>query len=328
LERITAALRSLAIVDLISVISSLFVVWTAITYLRGGEARRQARITAAWTVINTAQAGGSGGRDIALQTLVREGVSLAGIDLRGAVLTGVVLRGADFSQAKLDGAALELADLSCQDTLALNDCTSFAEATLRGSLLDGANLDGADFRSADLRCPDTTQNAAGHGCTSLRAASLRAATLNQAQLKGANLEDADLACLDQATGETVCTSLDLATLVGANLKSAQLVGAFFQGADLSNADLQYADLRLADLRWATFPDDRLMWDPILIRDANVAGARPADFVSWALSLGAVQIEDDDAWKAHRDSACSRLRAEVKQDTSTIRRHPRPSCEKS
>jgi hypothetical protein len=88
---------------------------------------RKDSIYQAWQVINSAQGkGGSGGRPDALADLVRNGISLAGVDLDGAWLEQVDLRGASLAMASL------------QNT------------NLRGAQLRGATLDGANFRGATL----------------------------------------------------------------------------------------------------------------------------------------------------------------------------------
>lgn len=124
------------------------------------EAAEQARIDSvyqAWQVINSAQGkGGSGGRIEALRDLLRNQVSLAGINLEGAWLEGVQLPGAMLSQGSLQNINLTRANLA------------------------GANLEGADLRNATL----VTANLAG--------ARLRGANLSGARLSASILDDADL----------------------------------------------------------------------------------------------------------------------------------------
>jgi uncharacterized protein YjbI with pentapeptide repeats len=75
---------------------------------------------------------------------------------------------------------------------------------------------------------------------------------------------------------------------GTNLADADLSSADLSEADLSGASLTNADLRnatLAHLRWR---------DIRSLKNANILGIKnaPADFVSWAVQRGAVQIESD------------------------------------
>jgi len=113
----------------------------------------------AWQVINSAQGkGGSGGRVDALADLVRNDVSLAGINLDGAWLESIDLR----------NAALPMA--------------SFEKTNLQGARFDGARLDGASFRGANL-------SAASFTTASLRGADLTGARLSAVNLAGADLFD-------------------------------------------------------------------------------------------------------------------------------------------
>jgi hypothetical protein len=121
------------------------------------ELARKAANYQAWQVVNTAQGkGGSGGRIDALQDLVHNDVSLAGVRLDGAWLDGITIPG-----AKLERASLR-------------------DAILRGANLRGANLQGADLTGADLTGAD------------LRDAILKRSTVAKAMISAADLEGADL----------------------------------------------------------------------------------------------------------------------------------------
>lgn len=112
----------------------------------------------AWQVVNSAQGkGGSGGRIDALANLVKNGQSLAGVNVDGAWLEGVDLRSANLQNASLRG------------------------ANLQGALLDGANLKNAVLAGANLTA------------ASLENAVLQGADLEHARLSAANLRGADLA---------------------------------------------------------------------------------------------------------------------------------------
>lgn len=136
--------------------------WANRNELRAAEAEavRRARKDTnyqAWQVINSAQGkGGSGGRVDALADLVRNDVSLAGINLDGAWLESIDLRLAQLPMA------------------------SFEKTNLQGARFDGARLDGACFRGANL------------SAASLTNASLRGADLTGARLSAVNLAGADL----------------------------------------------------------------------------------------------------------------------------------------
>jgi hypothetical protein len=111
----------------------------------------------AWQVVNSAQGkGGSGGRLEALGVLVRNGQSLAGVNLDGAWLEGVDLRGAmlahaslrnvNLQGARLDGANLKNAVLDGANLTAVQ----FTSAVLQGASVAGTRLSAANFREADL----------------------------------------------------------------------------------------------------------------------------------------------------------------------------------
>jgi uncharacterized protein YjbI with pentapeptide repeats len=112
----------------------------------------------AWQVINSAQGkGGSGGRLEALSDLLRNKVSLAGINLDDAWLEGAQLmqanltrgslRRANLSDANLSGANLAGADLTGANLVGANltgaylKGTNLANARLSAAILDGADLD-------------------------------------------------------------------------------------------------------------------------------------------------------------------------------------------
>lgn len=114
----------------------------------------------AWQVVNSAQGkGGSGGRIDALANLVKNGQSLAGVNVDGAWLEGVDLRGANLQNA------------------------SFRNANLQGALLDGANLKNAVLSHANLTA------------ASLEGAFLQGADVEHARMSAVNLRRADLADL-------------------------------------------------------------------------------------------------------------------------------------
>jgi hypothetical protein len=125
---------------------------------RAAALARKATTYQAWQVVNGAHGkGGSGGRIDALQDLVANDVSLAGVRLEGAWLEGIVLRRAHLRQASLcetiflgadlSDASLERADLRG----AMLDGAVLHRAFLKGANLAGASLATADLSGADLR---------------------------------------------------------------------------------------------------------------------------------------------------------------------------------
>ncbi len=111
----------------------------------------------AWQVVNSAQGkGGSGGRIEALANLVKNGQSLAGVNLDGAWLenidlTNANLANASFRNAHLQGARFDHANLKSVDFSGANlTAAHFASATLTGAHVGEARCSAANFRGADL----------------------------------------------------------------------------------------------------------------------------------------------------------------------------------
>jgi hypothetical protein len=156
------AVNTVRLFEVVAVGFTVYQFWVSRNERRAAEAEALVRARKdanyqAWQVINSAQGkGGSGGRIDALADLVRNDVSLAGINLDQAWLESIDLRNASLMMA------------------------SFEKANLQGARLDGARLDGANLRYATL----TTASFAG--------ASLRGADLTGARLSAVNLASADL----------------------------------------------------------------------------------------------------------------------------------------
>ncbi len=150
------------VIELAAFVFSAYHFWAGRRERRASdtETARQAKIDAsyqAWQVINSAQGkGGSGGRIEALRDLLKNGESLAGInlddawlervELPGATLVRSSLQRAHFSSANLAGANLEGADLQGVDLVGANLTGAYLKgANLAGARLSAAILDGADL---------------------------------------------------------------------------------------------------------------------------------------------------------------------------------------
>ena len=95
----------------------------------------------------------------AVETAVKNKVSLYGANLRGAYLRGANLSGADLGGADLGGANLGNANLSRADlSWAYLDGADLTGANLYGSNLGNANLSGANLSVAQLRGADLRFN--------------------------------------------------------------------------------------------------------------------------------------------------------------------------
>jgi pentapeptide repeat protein len=144
---------------------------------------------------------------------------------------------------------------------------------------DKVSLTGVDVSAAFLqgiRLPHAALVRADFHNTDARGGDFHSADFSDANLTGANFRK---------------SNLRKATLQGASLVDADLWGSDLRGANLANADLANADLRNSDL-------GGVEWKGIQnIKAANLFGAKnaSAEFVTWALQHGAVQLESDSEW---------------------------------
>ncbi len=149
------------VVEGVGILVGLTQLWLSRAERRDAEARsaalaRKAANYQAWQVVNSAHGkGGSGGRIDALQDLVANDVSLAGVNLDGAWLEKVVLKGAALRSATFRGTRLIGADLSGTSLEGADlENVDLSGASLHGAFLKGANLAGASLGAADLRDTD------------------------------------------------------------------------------------------------------------------------------------------------------------------------------
>lgn len=179
-----------------------------------------------------------------LERRLRDGASLAGLELRAADLSGLVLRhaklgGLDLSLTKLTGADLSAADL----TRTKLDGARLDDAKLDGAILARASFEGASLERASLR--DAQAREAVFVEAQLSGSDLTSADLRRAKLVGATLTGARGARLNGLESDWTGAELGEARLDGANLRGAvlrrvRLAGASFAGADLRDADLREA----------------------------------------------------------------------------------------
>jgi uncharacterized protein YjbI with pentapeptide repeats len=157
--------------------------------------QRKAKQYQAWQVINSAQGQkSSGGRIDALQDLVKDGVSLKGIDISNANLPRIELRNANLAKG------------------------NFSEAYLAGSNLSGANLGEANLFRTNLFITDLSE-------TNLYKANLSGAVLLCVDLSGANLGEANLSEAKLYKANLSGADLRIANLSGASLPEANLKNA-------------------------------------------------------------------------------------------------------
>ncbi|MEG4497746.1 pentapeptide repeat-containing protein [Microcoleus sp. F10-C6] len=168
----------------------------ALAVFLGIVAERQLRIGRLWQTVNADRGQKySPGRNLALEELVKLGVSLNKIDLNGANLSGADLSRANLSGANLIGAQLKFANLN--------------HANLNNANLLNADLSMASLISADLVNAD------------LMWSNLSGANLIWSNLSGANLIGADLRCFEILKNHTLCTNFGRAKNLTPNeVKSA------------------------------------------------------------------------------------------------------------
>jgi len=187
----------------------------------------------------------------------RDGVKLAGLDLRGASLrdadlSGASLVGSDLSEArahavKLRGAHLEQACFKGADLAGADlDHIKAGEANFDGAMLEDASLVDAGLRFASLR--EAILDGATLDGADLWGARLDAVEAHRASLRGARLDEACLAGADLAGADLEGATLKRADLRGAKLKGANLRGVQLDGANFDGADLSDARLPLVSLR--------------------------------------------------------------------------------
>lgn len=327
------------VVQILTLLVAVFGLWAVYIQVqrqakaeeRAAEDQKKAMHYQAWQTISSAYGKpGSGGRIQALEQLNADGVSLAGADVAGAWLDslnlrGAFLRGANFQGAHMVGAWLDSANLSyarldgamligASLVGARLDDASLEGAVLGVSRLEGAsfldaNLDGAYLEGTDLRrsrlaraklrrarvgtmieYPGT--DSASIWVARLDSVILKLACLDSALFYGAVLDSADLSDATARHSEFVGSSLE-----GVSLRGVDVSGASFAGSDLTAADLE----RIRG--WRAIRD---------LRGTNLYGVvnAPVGFVPWGVdTMGAVQMENRELWKATLDSLLESILAE-------------------
>jgi len=267
-ERLSDRLDRWAFLDVLERVGHLAILVAVVFYIVEAPERRKGNQYYAWQIINSLKGSRTdGGRKYAIQDLLRDGVSLAGIDLTDAILPNVDFKNADLRQGRFWRA--ELLDADFQRAVlsgsrfneSLLNRANFSEAHLENVEFTEACLDNADFSHSDL------------GGAQFYLTKLRNTVFADANLSREILERADL------TG---------AAFVDANLCAAKLVHADVADVDFSRANLRRVAMSNC-VHWADIKSIRL---------ANIKGIvePPAGFLEWARDHGAVEIEDDLEWQ--------------------------------
>jgi uncharacterized protein YjbI with pentapeptide repeats len=207
-----------ALIQVLQSVAALTILFTAFTYLAGGDQRAQESYNQAWQAINSAAGqGGSGGRIGAMQGLNEAGQSLSGVTVEDAVLDRIDLQGGDLPWANFQGTRLEGANLRDVDLRNAN----LQQAQL-GEYSGAGETVQTDLRRADLKAADA------------RDADLSSADLSEARLNDADLSDAVLDEANFQGAELKATVLEGASLFGANLQNALLFEVDISGANLAD----------------------------------------------------------------------------------------------
>ncbi|MEM6255150.1 MAG: pentapeptide repeat-containing protein [Cyanobacteria bacterium P01_D01_bin.156] len=198
-------------------VEAIAVLLAATLFILEASERKADKQAELWQVIdNAAGIETSHARIKAIESLIRDRVSLEGIDLPNADLSRVNLSNADLSFANLSNADLAGVDLSNAD---------LSSAELKDTDLSDAFFSNTDLSSADLRGSDPSGSDFGN-----------------VDLSGTNLSEADFSDADLSW-----TDFSGANLSGADFSNTKLNNADFSNANLSSAIFLGTDLRLTDI---------------------------------------------------------------------------------
>lgn len=224
LEDIKYLLENSAFLSIITLIAEITIILSLLTWITGRKERWEDEIFATWQVVNEASEDQSGVVRIALERLLRNDFSLAGLKLENTNLVRAKLQKADLRTANLQEAILWSANLQ--------------EAYLWYANLQEAHLREANLQKADLRRAN------------LQEADLMEAKLQKADLMRANLQKADLWYANLQEAYLRKANLQEAYLGGANLQKAELREVNLQKTYLGGANLQEAKLERVNLQEA------------------------------------------------------------------------------
>ncbi len=229
LEDIKYLLENSAFVSIVTLIAEITIIISLLTWITGRKERWEDEIFATWQVVNEASEDQSGVVRIALERLLRNDFSLAGLKLENTNLEGVKLQKADLRSANLQEADLRSANLQKADLRSAN----LQEADLRRTNLQEADLGRVNLQKSPLW--ETNLQEAYLWETNLQEAYLWQANLQEAYLRRANLQEAYLGRANLQKADLGRVNLQKANLWNANLQEAYLWDANLQEAYLGEA---------------------------------------------------------------------------------------------
>jgi len=216
-------------------------------------------------------------------------LSLSRSDWSGKELRHHRVIGCDLTYAKFDGA--NLARFSIVDSDLQN--ASFKKANLGGARFSNIDMSGASFAGANLMAANLWVGFPG------------GVRVSRTDFSGVDFHKADLRDL-----------LGTATsFKGAEMDYADLRDSVLVGADFSEAIIAFTDFRGAFLGNCVFPSGHpANWMQCKIEGASVLGAKPQEFVDWALKKGANTM-DLETWYEVTEARKAKEKMEAQKSES-------------
>ena len=207
LEDIKYLLEESAFVSIVTLIAEITIILSLITWITGRKERWENEIFSTWQVVNNAPEDQSGVVKLALERLLSNDFSLAGLKLQNTYLYGANLQKAELRRANLQKADLRTANLQKAGISGVNLKqaylieTNLQQAYLIETNLQQADLSGANLQQANLRRAKLQQAYLIE--TNLQQADLSGANLHKADLSGANLYKAALYVVGNLTPKQI-----------------------------------------------------------------------------------------------------------------------------
>lgn len=186
LEDIEYLLQKYAFLSIVSLLAQVTIIISLFSWWSDRIERRENELFATWQIINDAKEDKSGVVKVALERLLRNDFSLAGLYLKGTNLSEVNLQEANLYSSNLQGAVLSFSNL--QEV-------NLSSSNLQNALLIDANLQGANLFFSNLQqayLSSSNLQGANLLFSNLQQAYLWEANLQEARLYGANLQQAYL----------------------------------------------------------------------------------------------------------------------------------------
>lgn len=221
LEGLVKDLQNLAIFDLLNIITSLSLIFTAVGFFSEADGRKRQRQNEAWQVISSSVGQvHEAGRVAAIEDLYADNVSLNSLDISHAYIRGL--------------------DLSPRCALLVWHVPAwFCRVHQKITVEQIAKLEIVNFQKVKMLDSD------------LQKARLWSSNFQGAYLRKNNLQEAELLQILLQESKLFANNLTGVNLSGGNLQKALLIGNNFQGANLSGSNLDRTFLIDMDLRTVT-----------------------------------------------------------------------------